>query len=101
MEKTLLEDFFELKVKITLFQKDSYIALSEFIDSKFDVSINSVGKNYVIYIQSRNQTVMTYTLDSQKYQSVCKELLLKISILLKKIFYNKNIQLLKKYFLNP
>lgn len=101
MAKTPLEDFFDLKVKITLFQKDSYILLSEFIETRFDISMNSVGKNHVIYIQSRNQTVITYTVGSKKYQSACKELLLKISILLKKIFYNKNFQLLEKYFLNP
>ena len=96
----LLRIIFQSSVKIPLFQVSKFFQLKVLCCRSLEIKSNEVGDKKNIYVLNDRQVYLTYSFDKKEFKKSYIELLNIVSILLKKIYEEKNIQLFYDSFLS-
>lgn len=96
----LLKIIFQSSVKIPLFQVSKFFQLKVLCCRSLEIISNEVGNKKIVYILNDRQVYVTYSFEKKEFKKSYIELLNIVSILLKKIYEKKNIQLFYDYFLS-
>ena len=96
----LLKIIFQSSVKIPLFQVNKFFQLKVLSCRSLEIISNEVANKKIVYVLNDRQVYVTYSFDKNEFKKSYIELLNIVSILLKKIYEKKNIQLFYDYFLS-
>lgn len=96
----LLKIIFQSSVKNPLFQVNKFFQLKLLCCRSLEIISNEAANKKIVYILNDRQVYVTYFFDKNEFKKSYIELLNIVSILLKKIYEKKNIQLFYDYFLS-
>jgi len=90
----LLEDLFKLEVSFKFSNEKKYFLLNHLAQECFHVDTNQIGTNRAIFLRYKDETIVTYLLNEYTFNNQYIQKIEKLSLLIKQIHRQKNIELL-------